>query len=36
VGSAPARLRPDDLVGPRAGAEDGLPSAGETSQNDER
>jgi hypothetical protein len=36
VGSAPARLRTDDLVGPRPGVEDGLPSAGETSQTDER
>lgn len=36
VSSAPARLRPDDLGGPRAGAGDGLPCAGETSQNDER
>jgi hypothetical protein len=36
VGSAPARLRTDDLVGPRAGVEDGLPSAGETSQTGER
>ena len=34
MSSAPARLRPDDLGGPRAGAGDGLPCAGKTSQNE--